>query len=157
MTLSIQVVDRLFSRMAATYGAAWDRSLGQAPINDVKSAWAYELGNFAGRLEAVAWALENLPERCPNVIEFRNLCRSAPAPEGPRLPEPKADPARLRAELAKLGNYRAYQAPQGRDWARWIVARAEGGERVAPCTLLFAKQALGRADASRANGAAHGA
>ncbi len=27
----------------------------------------------------VAWALENLPERCPNVIEFRNLCRQAPA------------------------------------------------------------------------------
>ena len=43
MTIAVEAIDRLFQRLAATYGAAWDRSLGQAPIADVKTAWAHEM------------------------------------------------------------------------------------------------------------------
>lgn len=140
-------VDRLFKRLAATYGSEWDRQLGLSPIGDTKAAWAHELSMFSDRLEAVAWALENLPERCPNVIAFKNLCKQAPAKEVERLPEPKADPVRLRKELEKLGGLiqttKAAQIDR-KDWARRIVTRAEAGERITPISLIFARQALAR-------------
>lgn len=104
MHLPSKAVDRLFERLAATYGAAWDKSLGTAPLEDVKNVWSYELSGFADKMLMIAWALDNLPEKCPNVIEFKNLARKAPAPPVPRLPEPKADPERVKAELAKLKN-----------------------------------------------------
>lgn len=148
MSLSIQVIDRLFSRMAATYGAAWNRSFGQTPINDVKSAWAHELQGFDRQLEAIAWALENLPEQVPNIIQFRNLCRRAPAPNVPRLPEPKADPARVREELAKLGGVREaiVASPRANTaWAHAIVERAKAGERISPTVLGMAQYVVNRA------------
>lgn len=145
MTLPIKAIDRLFERLGATYGASWSRQWETVPMNDVKSAWAHELGSYAHRLDAVAWALENLPERCPNAIEFRNLCRMAPAPETPKLPEPKADPQRVAAELAKLGPLRKQVAASGWDhkaWARRIVARHQAGDRIRPVSLRMAQDAL---------------
>jgi hypothetical protein len=145
VSLPTQAIDRLFQRLAATYGASWDRSLGQAPTADAKSAWAHELQGFAGRLDCLAWALENLPEKCPNVIEFRNLCRRAPEPQMPRLPEPAADPERVKRELAKLGHLREPVASRpDTDWARRIVARAEAGAKVAPLPLRMAREVVDR-------------
>lgn len=146
MSLSLVAIDRLFQRLAATYGASWDRSLGQTPINDFKTAWAHELQGFADKLDALAWALENLPERCPNVIEFRNLARRAPAPEVPQLPEPPADPQRLKTELAKLQPIldaaRKANSDDRLAWARRIVSRRQQGERVAHGTYNIAAAAL---------------
>lgn len=146
MSLPATVIDRLFQRMSATYGANWDRSLGQSPIGDVKTAWAHELSGFALRLPDIAWALENLPERCPNVIEFRNLCRRAPAPDVPRLPEPAADPERVKTELAKLAPILAEARKVNSDdrlaWARRIVSRRQQGERIALGTYRIAADAL---------------
>lgn len=145
MSLPVKVIDRLFERLGATYGGAWTRQWSGVPMSDVKSAWAHELQGFAGRLESLAWALENLPERCPNVIEFRNIARRAPSPEMQKLPEPKADPERLRAELAKLSEVRrsVEQRPgNGRDWARRIMGRFAAGERINPTSLQFARQAM---------------
>jgi hypothetical protein len=133
-------------RLGATYGAQWDRSLGETPLGDIKAMWAHELSVFGHSLHRIAWALENLPPRCPNVIEFKNICRQAPAPEVERLPEPKADPARLQAELSKLGEIRAQVTKTERvdhkAWARRILARVQAGEKVRPITLRFAKEAL---------------
>lgn len=146
MSLPVKVVDRIFSRLSATYMAAWDRAIGSAPIADIKSAWAHELAGFAGRLDALAWALENLPEDVPNVIRFRRLARSAPTPDAPRLPEPKADPARVAAELAKLDEVRAGASASPVDhkaWAKRIVARHNAGARLNQTTLRFALEALG--------------
>jgi hypothetical protein len=146
VTLPIKAIDRLFERLGATYGASWTRQWDVVPMNDVKSAWSHELAGFAGRLEAVAWALENLPERCPNAIEFRNLCRTAPAPQVPKLPEAKADPERLKAELAKLGQLRAKAVASTsvghKAWARRIIGSFEAGERMNPTTVRFAREAL---------------
>lgn len=146
MSLPVKAIDRLFERMAATYGAAWSRQWADVPMADVKAAWAHELSGYASRLEALAWALEHLPERCPNVIEFRNICRQAPAPEAPRLPEPKADPERVKRELAKLGESRAKSeaTPIGdnKAWARRILARHQAGEKINPTSVRFAREAL---------------
>jgi hypothetical protein len=146
MTLPVKAIDRLFERLSATYGEQWNRQWANVPIVDVKTVWAHELAGFAGQLEALAWGLENLPERCPNVIEFRNLCRRAPAPELPRLPEPKANPERLKQELSKLKDIRAEvfaaQTIDHKAWAKRIIARHEAGENVKPVNLRFAKEAL---------------
>lgn len=146
MSLHIKAIDRLFERLAATYGAQWTRQWQDVPMTDVKTAWAHELDVFSGSLHRLAWALENLPARCPNVIEFKHLCRQAPAPDLPRLPEPKADPERLKAELSKLGELKSKVlstgTPKRLDWARAIVARHAACERVTPTVLKMAKDAL---------------
>lgn len=151
MSLPLKAIDRIFARLGATYGASWDRTLGITPMIDVKSAWAHELSGFADKLSMVAWALENLPEDCPrSAIEFRNLCRKAPAPETPRLPEPKADPARVAAELAKLAPALAeIKKPRmeydHKAWAKRLIARQNDGEILNPTVARFAKEALGNA------------
>ncbi|MEN9887043.1 MAG: hypothetical protein RL758_1621 [Pseudomonadota bacterium] len=146
MSLPVKAIDRLFERMAATYGAQWTRMWATVPMPDVKSAWAHELSGYANRLDALAWALEHLPERCPNVIEFRNLCRQAPSPQAPRLPEPQADPQRVAAELAKLGDVRrqAAEPSGGKAWAHRVLAAFESGQRVSYAALTMARQAAGR-------------
>lgn len=148
MSLPIVAIDRLFARLNATYGAAWDRALGSVPVADAKAAWAHELGGFAGRLQDVAWALEHLPERCPNVIEFRNLCRLAPAAEVAQLPAPPANPERIRAELAKLGPVARQSLSVGggaanRAWARRILERVAAGEHVGRYARESAQVAMG--------------
>lgn len=146
MSLHIKAIDRLFERLGATYGAQWTRQWQDIPMVDVKTAWAHELDVFSGSLHRLAWALENLPARCPNAIEFKALCRQAPAPDVPQLPEPKADPARVSAELSKLGELRAKvlstQPVDRLEWARKIVARHVACERVTPTVLKMARDAL---------------
>jgi len=150
VSLPSMAVDRLFERLSATYGRQFLNLYDGMDANAIKSVWAHELSSFGMRLQAIAWALENLPERAPNAIEFRNIVRKAPEPERPKLPEPKADPQRLRAELAKLGPLveavRRGDRLDPRAWAHRIVARSDSGDPVAPATLRIAREALaGRA------------
>ena len=146
MSLPAKAIDRLFDRLEQTYGSQWSGMWRDQKMSDVKTAWSYELQNFDKRLDAVAWALENLPERVPNLIAFRNLCRSAPAKDVPILSEPKADPARLKAELSKLGEIRTKvlttSTIDGRDWARRILQRQKDGLSLSPISSRFAKEAL---------------
>jgi len=138
----------VFSELAATYGAAWDRSIGQAPIADVKTKWADALGSYLHSNEAkrsIMWALKNLPDRCPNSREFRTLCGHAPARVMPALPEPKADPERVAAELAKLGQLKSTRATPAngmKDWAYRLKARHEAGEKLNTNQVLCYREAL---------------
>lgn len=141
-----KAIDRLFERLNLTYGAQWARMWEGMPLNDVKSMWAYELQGFASRLEAIAWALENLPPKAPNAIEFKQLCRLAPLPPEKQLPAPKADPERMRQELARLGELRKSTSKGSsydhKAWARSIIGRYEAGAKINPTTLRFAREAL---------------
>ena len=125
------MVSYVFDRLAATYGAAWDKSLGNAPLADVKTVWQDALQGFThtdAAKKSILWALDNLPERPVNVVAFRALCRSAPAEDVPEKPVPKPDPVRLAAELAKLGDVRAKVTAtmsNHRDWARALKAKDE--------------------------------
>lgn len=150
MSLPAEVIDRLFSCLSAVYGVDWDRQMGAAPLADVKSAWGHELSGFADKLGMLAWALDNLPERCPNVIVFKALARRAPVPETARLPEPKADPARVAAELARVAP--AVESARSarvfadhKAWAKRLIARHDAGERLTPTCIKFAREALGLA------------
>lgn len=146
MSLSLKATDHLFDRLIATYGRDFFARWEGLEHTAIKSSWSYELAGFSDNLLAIAWALENLPARPPNVIEFRALCRAAPAPEVPRLPEPKADPARLAAELEKLGSLKTTIAAAARadekDWARRILTRKADGANISPTTLSMAETAL---------------
>jgi hypothetical protein len=144
MSLPLQAVDRLFARLSATYGRDFASKYEGLDQNAVKSSWAHELAGFTGQLDAIAWALENLPERAPNVIEFRALCRRAPTPEVPRIEHSPAGKERIAAELAKLGPVIRRRAPADRrDWARRLIARHEAGERLTRAQMDMARDALG--------------
>lgn len=148
MSLPIQAIDRLFERLSATYGAEWKRAAGDVPLVDVKTIWAHELSGFANQLESIAWALENLPERVPNIIQFRNLCRMSQRKEVPQLEGPRADPERVRAELAKLRPLVMKKAESSgtdhKEWARILIARHKNGDNtVKPIQIKFAREALG--------------
>jgi hypothetical protein len=147
MSLPMKAVDRLFERMAATYLSQWTRQFEHVPMADAKTAWAHELAPFAGRLDSLAWALENLPTKVPNVIEFKQLCRQAPRPAEPPLPSPKADPARVASELSKLADVKkaakaSVHAVDPKGWAKTILAREKAGEKLNPTSLRFAREAL---------------
>jgi len=151
MSLPLPAIDWVFSRLLATYGRQFADLYADLNPGDVKTAWCHELAPF-GRDDAgmnrIAWALENLPDRAPNAIQFRNLCRQAPAEVAPPLPMPAANPERVRAELAKLGHVdKSKRMPanthDSKAWAKRLIARDAGGDKIRPISLLFAKQALG--------------
>jgi hypothetical protein len=146
MSLPSKAVERLFDRLAMTYGNDWARRWDGLDLNAVKSLWAHELAAWADRLEDIAWALENLPPRAPNAIEFKQLCRQAPRPEVLALPEPKADPARLKVEMAKLREVMA--APRERqvnwEWARRIRSKKDAGAPVSSAAWAMASEVLQR-------------
>ena len=131
MSLSIEATERIFKRLIATYGDEFTRKWPGVPELDQKTMWSHELASLATRAgyNRIAWALDNLPERAPNPIVFRNLCKLAPgAPEPvPALPAP-ANPARVAAEVAKLATVRAQVVSNGRDWAAELRRRVTGRE-----------------------------
>lgn len=148
MSLPLQAIDRLFGRLAATYGKQFMNMYDGIDENAVKSAWAHELAGYANTLHCVAWALEHLPERAPNAVAFKALCRAAPAAPVKQIEAAPADKARVDAELSKLGQLRARVvvnrgSNDGRAWARRIVAESNAGFRKTPTVLRFAKEALG--------------
>ena len=141
-----QPIDRLFERLSMTYGISWDNSLGSAPLNEIKSHWMHELSGFLKSKESmmsISWALDHLPERPPNLVQFKNLCYQAPAVERPQLPAPPADPARVIKELAKLTNLRiGTQKIDPKDWARKILGDYAAGVKKSPAVVEMARNAL---------------
>lgn len=144
MGLPTKAIDRIFSRMEATYMASWERAIGSVPVSDIKTLWSHELAGFEGRLQDIAWALDNLPERPPNIIEFKKLCRLAPAPEVPQVEGPKADPERLKAELKKLGEIIQQPKQTDTEWATRILNRVAAGDKVTWYAKWSAEVALGQ-------------
>ena len=147
MSLPLKAIERLFERLTLTYGRRfmdqWDM-LGDDDIGKLKTLWSHELAPYASRLYAIAWALENLPPKPPNLIEFKTLCHMAPRPPEQALPEPKADPERVRQELAKLGEIKQ-KTPTGNrgvEWAQTNLRRYRMGERINPTVLRFSREAL---------------
>lgn len=139
-----EVVDRLFNRLSATYGADWTRQWANIPISDIKTAWGHELAGYINHLGAIAYALDNLPERCPNVIQFKHLCRAAPSKDVPRLEAPKADKAIVEKVLAGLAPVE--NNPHGmKAWAHRLKACHEAGDRLNPYQINSFQIALGEA------------
>jgi hypothetical protein len=127
------------------YGQAFLRRWTDLDLNAVKSDWSHELSGFENHPKAIAWALQNLPEKPPTVLDFKFIARRAPPDELPRLEAPKADPARVAEELAKLAPVLSAPVSRGgTDWAHRIVARFNDGEKIAPATLRMAREVVQR-------------
>lgn len=85
-------IDRIFARLQGVYGREF---IGQyatgvvdgvdAGIENAKQVWAEELGGFQENPQAIAYALETLPDKAPNAIRFRDACRRAPETAKPKL------------------------------------------------------------------------
>lgn len=143
MSLPMAWIDRIFDKLTLTYGQAFLARWRDVDMDAVRADWAHELSGFQQHPQAIAWGLQNLPDaKPPTVLEFRSLCRKTPAEVVPQLPAPKADPARVAAELARLAPMRTAPPVDHQAWARRILANFEAGGRVAPCTLRFAREAL---------------
>lgn len=86
-TIPASWVDRIFARLQGVYGREFtgqfsviDQNGNDVGLENAKSVWGQELGCFALNPDAIAFALLNLPERAPNAIKFKELCRLAPRP-----------------------------------------------------------------------------
>lgn len=130
MALPQSWVDHLFGRLAVRYGAAFFRQWPDIDPAAIKADWADVLDGVQG--DSITYALRYLPATPVNAMQFRSLCRAAPAQNVAALPAPdvKADPDRVRALMARL------KAPEDRvespaqACARYIaqVAHARGGK-----------------------------
>jgi hypothetical protein len=147
MSVPIEWIDRIFEKLTIVYGRDFmDRWRGLS-IADVKTDWAHELAGFERWPEAIKFALQNMPpDKPPTVLQFRDICRKAPAKELPKLPEPKADPDRLNKAIAELSvakaNFKAESKIDHKAWAKRIMARHAARERINPTSLRFAREAL---------------
>jgi len=140
-------VDHVFSVMGATYGAAWDRSLGTAPISDVKTVWGDALADFMhsdDAKRAIVWALKNLPDTSmpPNSRQFRSLCRQAPSKAPVMLPAPTVNPEIAAKVLEGLKAAPMIKIDH-KAWAKRILIDVKGGLRRSPTVVQMAKDALG--------------
>lgn len=85
-------IDRIFARLQGVYGSEFTGQYATGVVNGVdggienaKRVWAEELAGFDQNPQAIAYALETLPDRAPNAIRFRDACRRAPEISKPKL------------------------------------------------------------------------
>lgn len=137
-------VDHVFNVMGATYGAAWDRSMGTAPIADVKTAWGEALNDFMhsdDAKKAILWGLKNLPDTVPNARQFRSLCRNAPSKAPVMLPAPTVNPE-IAAKVLEGLKANAVGRVDHKAWARKILEDVAAGVKKSPTVVQMAKNAL---------------
>lgn len=101
MSLPSPWIEAIFQQLTVTYGVQFlNQYSGIAPAA-VKADWATQLGRYAKSPHAIRFALDHLPLRAPNVLEFRAICNLAPEYLPPSLPAPKQSPER-RAEIQAM-------------------------------------------------------
>ena len=145
MSIPLSWVEKIFQKLILVYGRDFFARWEGVALADVKADWAHELAGFESWPEGISHALANLPpSKPPTALEFRDLARKAPRRDALALPEPKADPARMAAELGKLSanKARANASADSKAWARRLLAREAAGERLKPAVARLAHAAL---------------
>ena len=132
-------VEKLFRKLSARYGKVFLGQYDGVALEDVMADWAEELGGFSARPEALAHAIAHLPERAPNVAQFRALCVGAPS-AAPALPPVPADPSRVQAELAKV-NRTAQPTDRYTGWIPRGLAALEAGIKRSPTVARMIREA----------------
>jgi len=140
MSLPIEWVEKLFTKLTMNYGVEFLNRYKGIPIMDVKTDWSDELSGFDG--VQISYALGVLPDRAPTAQQFKNICLLAPASKAARIEPPKADPAIAKMVMERLAVAPAVHA--GRlDWAKAIMRDHIGGLRRTPTVVAMARRALG--------------
>lgn len=94
-----QLVDIIFTKLALLHGRDFTSKWEGLDMQDVKNDWAHELAGFEKRPDAIRYALQNLPPKPPNVLEFRAIVLRAPEVSVRRLTAPSANPEIVRDAL----------------------------------------------------------
>ena len=140
--LPVEWVDKLFHRFAIVYGVYIAKQYSGLDPLEVKTEWAKCLGGFKDRPEAIKFALEHLPsDRCPTMLQFRDMCRQAPLAARPALPEPKADEAVVHKEIKKMVT-EAFTNRDPKLWAKKLKKRHAAGDALSPLQIKAYREAL---------------
>lgn len=144
-------IERIFTRLAALYGAAFGRQWEGTDLSNVKSVWAEKLGGFTA--PQIGEAIRDCEDRIspdgksypPNLPEFIDMCRGAakrePKPlaiEAPRLSvEEQLDRAKqLEASASKTKGY------DYRGWCKELKRRYLAGEDLIYMQIVMASEAM---------------
>lgn len=134
MILADRVIDHLFERLSLSYGTPWVTMWRGLELPAVRALWAFELGAYAERLDALAWALDHLPPDPPNLPAFKALVAQAPRPETPALPGPPPDPGRVARAVQTMRSTGNTHAADGRTLAQaciyGLIERAERHDKL---------------------------
>lgn len=132
-------VDTIFMALRATYGVAFDRQFEPPTGSDeneskrfylnIKAWWKRDLAPAIAAPHTIRYALDHLPAKAPNLIEFKALCWQAPPlpRQGQIENKVRADPSRVAAEMAKM---RQVQETSPKAWAYRLKEREEEGDRL---------------------------
>lgn len=130
-------VEHLFAKLTVRYGAAFTRAYADLDPIIVKADWAEVLDGVSG--SSMSYALRYLPaERPPNAMQFRDICRRAPATEVQQQiagPQERADPGRVAQLMSELRSKLAAQSgmsPAEKCAANIMRIVAERGGRISP-------------------------
>ena len=116
MSLPIEFVDHIFSKLTLIYGRDFSGRWEGMNIADVKADWAHELDGLDKSPKRIAYALKNLPtSKPPTVLEFRATVWKMPAETNNALLEMKAHrgAAPSLETLAKIAAIRATAKAMG--------------------------------------------
>lgn len=166
MKLLPEWIDRIFARLQGVYGTQFTGKFSRVEsgvdvgLLNAKEVWAEELGGFADKPEAIAFALKNLPsDFCPNAIEFRDLCRRAPKKEAPALAyTPTAEDIERARQASKAAAQAVSQAagaakvlhwathPRSHDQLQAIAEAARKDVRFQKCMEQLVKEGIVSSD-----------
>ena len=135
MSVPIQWVEKIFTKLILVYGMDFLRRWEGISIAEVKTDWAYCLSGFIDNPQAIAFALANLPDsKPPTALEFRSICRQAPKTSLTQLTASKADYSVVAEQLSKIGkSVGIASTDHKRDhklWAKRLKERHDKGEKL---------------------------
>jgi hypothetical protein len=129
MSLPEPWVNKIFDKLALTYGAAFLRTYDGLELADVKGNWGHELSVFQQNPASIAYALDNLPPaKPPTVLQFRDLCRMAPAKEIPQVAGPAATPEQV-ARVVEAAKALVNRQPGFKPSLQWAIDLQERERR----------------------------
>lgn len=146
MSLPEPWVDKLFSKLSATYGQSFIRQYDGIDVADVKAEWGQVLSSFQQSPEALRYGVDHLPsDKAPNALQFRDLCRRAPDTAFPRLaalPAPVAGPVAPEVIAATKAAFERKDARGWKDWAHALKRRHESGEKLTQFQIKAYRQVI---------------
>lgn len=141
MSLPSAWVDKIFTKLAVTYGQRFLGLYAGLDLQAVKDDWGGELRGYAQSPGSIKHALEHLPtEKPPTVLEFKALCRGAPV-KALALPPPDFDSEAAQRALAGILKPAAHDPKQ---WAHDLKAREQRDPKgLSAAQRLMWREALG--------------
>jgi hypothetical protein len=139
-----EVIDAVFNRLSAIYGARFHRQHDAASLDTTKRIWAQELAGISPA--GIRYAMANLPsDYPPNPLQIRALAANRP-PESLSLPPPRQQSPEGLARLKNAGEA-AQKAARTNNldplaWAKKLRDREQRGERLKPIQARLWRQAL---------------